>query len=192
MCMCKDIYLVGIMSKRIKILTVACFIAIALLAVELSLFGYGAVKIVRYICLIVALYPIAIIDYRKKIIPNKILLVLLAMRLVLFVAEYIVYSNTAITVYLSSFMGGLIGFVIMGICYFITKGGMGAGDVKLFFVMGMFLGPRVIMGVAFMSALVAAIYSIVLLLRKRTTMKETLPFGPFVFVGTFITMGMGF
>lgn len=77
------------------------------------------------------------------------------------------------------------------LAHFISKGGIGMGDVKLFAVIGCYVGSRSIMSAAFLSVLSGAVYCIVMLLLKKIKLKEEIPFAPFIFVGTMLTMALG-
>ena len=64
----------------------------------------------------------------------------------------------------------------------------GGGDVKLAFVMGLYLTGERIMGALFYGTVLCCIYSIVQLIRKKLTLKNGVPMTPFLFLGTFITL----
>ncbi len=70
----------------------------------------------------------------------------------------------------------------------LNPAGMGYGDVKLSGVIGMALAwlgwPVLLLGAALAFVLSAAV-SLVLLVLRRVTLKSTLPFGPFMLLGTF-------
>lgn len=88
-------------------------------------------------------------------------------------------------------MGFLIGTIVFGACYLLSRGGMGAGDVKLMAVLGFFLGGSVIISVMVLAVFCSAIYSIVNLIRKKTSLKAEIPFAPFVMIGTVLAMALG-
>ena len=77
------------------------------------------------------------------------------------------------------------------LCYLISRGGIGVGDVKLFAVIGCFVGSGTILTLTFLSVVVSAAYSIIMLVLKKTGLKEEIPFAPFVLVGTVLTMALG-
>lgn len=67
----------------------------------------------------------------------------------------------------------------------LTRGrGMGGGDVKLAFLMGLVLGWPKILSALFLAFAVGAIYGIILIIMKRKTFKSEVPFGPFLVMGT--------
>ena len=92
---------------------------------------------------------------------------------------------------ISSVFGALIGGGIFLLAHFISKGGVGMGDVKLFAVIGFYVGNGSIMAAAFLSVMAGAVYSITMLLFKKIKLKEEIPFAPFIFVGTILTMALG-
>ena len=68
---------------------------------------------------------------------------------------------------------------------------MGAGDIKLGFLMGLILGyPQILTGL-FLSFLFGAIIGTGLIILKKKTLKSEVPFGPFLVTGTFIAMFWG-
>lgn len=75
---------------------------------------------------------------------------------------------------------------------FITKGrGMGYGDVKLGFLIGLFNGfPHNLLAI-FLGFLVGSVYSLFLIAMGKKSMKDTIPFGPFLITGSFITFFAG-
>jgi len=74
----------------------------------------------------------------------------------------------------------------------ITKGkGMGIGDIKLAFLMGLLLGWPSIFVALFLAFLIGAIIGIGLILTHKKTLKSEIPFGPFLVTGTFIALFWG-
>ncbi len=75
---------------------------------------------------------------------------------------------------------------------FITKGrGMGGGDVKLGFLIGLLNGfPNSIVAI-FSAFLTGAIYSLILVIARRKKFKESIAFGPFLVVGNYIALLYG-
>lgn len=74
----------------------------------------------------------------------------------------------------------------------ITKGrGMGGGDVKLGLLIGLFNGfPYNVLGV-FLGFVAGSLVSILLIVMKKKTMKDIVPFGPFLIVGSIISLVWG-
>lgn len=178
-------------DKRFRILAVAGGIAGIVLCVEFVLFSYSVPKILRYLILLESMFLIAWIDQRERRIPNKILLAMLAARTVIFIVEWILIPSMGLALLISSGFGMLLGGGMFLLAHFLSRGGVGMGDVKLFAVAGWYVGAGSIMALVFLTALVSAAYSIVMLLLKKIKLKEEIPFAPFVLMGTILTMALG-
>lgn len=171
-------------------LAAALFIEIAL-AAEFALFSYGILKSIRYLLLTGGLFFIAWIDQHEKRIPNKLLLFLLAGRVFLLLLEWIAFPGMGLSLLISSALGMLLGGGMFLLAHFISRGGVGMGDVKLFGVIGCYAGAGTIMPLSFLTIMISAIYSIVMLLLKKLKLKEEIPFAPFVLIGTIVTLAIG-
>ncbi|PIP22482.1 MAG: prepilin peptidase, partial [Candidatus Nealsonbacteria bacterium CG23_combo_of_CG06-09_8_20_14_all_39_25] len=68
---------------------------------------------------------------------------------------------------------------------------MGLGDVKLAFLMGLFLGFPNILVALFLAFFIGAIIGIGLIISGKRTLKSEVPFGPFLITGTFIALFWG-
>ena len=178
-------------DKRFCILAVAGVIAGIVLCAEFVLFSYSVPKILRYLILLESMFLIAWIDQRKRRIPNKILLAMLAARIVILIVEWLLVPSIGMSLLISSAFGMLLGGGMFLLAHFLSRGGVGMGDVKLFAVTGWYVGAGSIMPLVFLTALISAAYSIVMLLLKKIKLKEEIPFAPFVLAGTILTMALG-
>lgn len=84
-------------------------------------------------------------------------------------------------------LGGLIGFLgplgISMLFYKIKKQeGLGGGDIKLFGILGIILGPLGILNNLFLSCSLGAITGIVLILAKKLDRNTPFAFGPFIII----------
>lgn len=89
-------------------------------------------------------------------------------------------------------LAGIIGGGFFLIQYLISKGKwIGAGDIRLGIFMGFILSwPNIIVGL-FIAYLIGAIIGIVLVLANKKKMQSQIAFGPFLVIGTIITMFIG-
>ncbi len=170
----------------------------------LFLFGYGAalgavawlcdfgpVKIVRCYVLIYALFYLALIDLREYKVPNRALLVLVGVRAVLLFAEWLLYPEYG-TVFLASVLSGAaVGMGILLLGYFVSRRGIGAGDIKLFGVIGLYTGPMGTIFILFLALLAASVCSAVLLLTKKKKGRDEIPFVPFAAAGAAVALLLG-
>ena len=88
-------------------------------------YGYHWLKIVRYVILTACLVPLGIIDYKQRIIPNKILLVMTGIRAVLLAGDMLVYPDYKWELIVSAFCGMAIGFVTFLLAYFCPEKALG-------------------------------------------------------------------
>jgi len=137
------------------------------------------------LALVLLLVPVTLIDFEHRIIPNQLMLVGTVVALGLLGAlapdrlpEHLVAAVAA---------GGF--FLVAVLAY---PRGMGMGDVKLAFVLGLFLGRDV--GPALFVALVAGtLIGAVLIARKgaQEGRKTAIPFGPFLALGALVALFAG-
>jgi prepilin signal peptidase PulO-like enzyme (type II secretory pathway) len=91
----------------------------------------------------------------------------------------------------SSAIGALVGAGVILLIVWLSRGGMGYGDVKFLAMVGAFTGARGAFATLFLGALLGSIVGIFLLATGRKKRKDAIPFGPFLAVAvillTFIT-----
>jgi prepilin signal peptidase PulO-like enzyme (type II secretory pathway) len=68
---------------------------------------------------------------------------------------------------------------------------MGVGDIKLAFLMGLFLSWPDILVALFLAFFIGAIIGVGLILAGRKKLQSEVPFGPFLVTGTFIALFWG-
>ena len=144
-------------------------------------------NVVEYILVVVFISLMVIVtvsDMYYQIIPNIILIVFLP---VIFTLR--MFSDEIVWYY--SIAGGVLGF---GFMYLISwygkkrfkKEALGGGDIKLYFLIGLFLGVETVFLSIMFAALLALIYS--LIKRKKS---GYLPFVPFIFGGSMLAYFFG-
>ena len=139
-----------------------------------------------------ALVAISAIDLEHFIIPNRIVYPLgFASVFLLALAALIGHDWTAFG---RSLLGALAAFSFFFVLHLVAPGGMGFGDVRLSFVLGLFLGwlgwPEVLGGL-FAGFLYGAVIGIVLIAVGSRGRRQHIPFGPFLAAGTmtFVLVG---
>ena len=86
----------------------------------------------------------------------------------------------------SIFFGEIFCAVSFGLAYLLSRGSMGAGDVKLALVMGLYLTGEYVSGAVLYGCLAAALFSLVQLARKKLGRRDKIPFVPFLYIGLII------
>ncbi|MCL2219132.1 MAG: prepilin peptidase [Chitinispirillia bacterium] len=139
---------------------------------------------------LVLLIPIAVIDIRHYIIPDRFTLVFLALSLG---AAFIPGGLSPIQSLLGLLAGGGSLF-LMGVIgtYLLKKGdAMGMGDVKLMAWFGALFGAQAaLLGIAF-GALLGSVAGGVMILLKKLGDEHRIPFGPFLGAGTAVALFFG-
>lgn len=134
-------------------------------------------------CLIVIFFA----DVKYQIIPDQIQIGLLFFSILYFiVGTGHTLSIQQITIRLLS---GLSVMTPILLIYYFTKGrGMGFGDVKLAFNMGILLGIKGGLLALYFAFIIGGIFGAYLLLSKKKKLKSKIAFGPFLVLGTIILL----
>ncbi|WP_102263739.1 prepilin peptidase [Mesobacillus jeotgali] len=127
---------------------------------------------------------ITVSDFAYMIIPDKILIVFA----VIFAALRIYHP---LTPWWDSFVGASAGFVLLLLIAFVSKGGMGGGDIKLFALIGFAVGFKTMLLAFFFSTFFGAFFGILGLITGMVKRKQPIPFGPFIAIGTLVAYFFG-
>lgn len=125
-------------------------------------------------------------DYWEQIVPNRLLFLLL----ILFAVWIGFWGMQDIDAVIRMLPAVLLGFLFSVLCfgvgYLLSHGSMGAGDVKLAVIMGLYLTGDYVVEAVLYGCIIAAGFSAVQLLRKKLTRKDRIPFVPFLYLGLII------
>ena len=125
---------------------------------------------------------LTISDFAYHLIPDKILLSTFP----LLVPIGIWLSDETIG---SHLLGGIVFFGGLLLIAYLTKGGMGGGDIKLFGLIGLTMGLTDTFIVFFIACLVGSVVGISIKLVKKDT--KVIPFGPYIAIGVLFTLVYG-
>lgn len=88
--------------------------------------------------------------------------------------------------------GGLLGGGVIGLIVLLTLGrGMGAGDIEVCFVSGLYLGFYKSIVMLMLSVIIGGIYAVILMIFKRKGLKSAIPFAPCICLASVITVFFG-
>lgn len=125
------------------------------------------------------LISVSVIDIHHRIIPNGIVLAGLFFGILLnFHSLNAVYNGL-----LGFFLGGGI-LLLVALAF---RGGMGGGDIKLAAMMGVYLGWQHILLTLFLSFLFGSIIGMGMVFIRGKTLKDAIPFGPFLAAGGIVS-----
>lgn len=151
----------------------------------LSFYTLGfSVELVVALLFVSMLVIITVSDIAYMLIPNKILLPFA-------IAIAMLRLVSPLTPWWDSFLGAAVGFLVLLLIAIVSKGGMGGGDIKLFFVIGLVLGTKLTLFTLFLAALFGSIVGIIYLRRTRQGRKTPVPFGPSIAVAAVISYFYG-
>lgn len=148
-----------------------------------------SVNFIFYALILSVLIVVTLIDLKSMIIPDSLVVAILVLSIL---HKLINYYINQIPMNLLNSLGGLIlagGLFLL--ILFLSRGGMGGGDVTLIGSLGFVLGVKLIVLNIFLSFVLGAIISIFLLLTKIKTRKDPIPFGPFIVIAFFISLFWG-
>jgi leader peptidase (prepilin peptidase) / N-methyltransferase len=145
-----------------------------------------------YLVLVSALLALALIDLDTFLLPNKIVYPLTVALVVLLALAAVL--DDAGDDFVRALLGGLSAFAFFGIVHLISPRGMGFGDVKLSFSLGVALGwiswGSVFLGL-FLGFLLGAVVGMALIATKVKSRRDHVPFGPFLAAGTVLAILFG-
>lgn len=149
--------------------------------------------LIKYMILTPMLVSVAVIDFKENIIPNRLLLTMAEVGLLL----TFIYGISDINLAMDMLLGMLVGIVIFGILTLLGrlvsgKDAMGMGDVKLMAALGLFYGSSNILAISIISFLLGAIISIILIITKKRKIDDYIPFGPFIVIASYISIFVPF
>lgn len=142
----------------------------------------------RMLVALVCIAGAACNDYREERIPNIFPLVMAFSGLVCLAVGYVTSQNGAKSYIASSLIATVLVASCMSVAALLTKNGIGIGDIKLLSALALLGGIYTVGGTLFFGMLICFLTAIVLLLSKKKTIKESLPFGPFIFIGYMISI----
>jgi leader peptidase (prepilin peptidase)/N-methyltransferase len=170
--------------------------------IELSsalLFGLAALKFhfrletIVYAAFFWVLVVLSAIDLEHRLLPDRVVFPALAVG-----AAGLTIAAVA-GGYPDALVHAAIGAAIFGgflfVVAFVNPAGMGGGDVKLAFLLGMFLGYLdgwgVVMVGMFLSFVLGGVIGLIAMLVSGGGRKMQVPFGPFLVLGTMIAVFLG-
>ena len=142
-----------------------------------------------------ALIVIFVSDLNYQIIPDQVVYLAILISLIYQIFLHLpgVSPPAAGPLHLGGvLLASVVSAVFFFLLFYLTRGrGMGLGDVKLAALMGLFLGfPKIIIAF-YLAFLTGAIFGVILVLLGKKKLGETIPFGPFLVAGTFISLFCG-
>jgi leader peptidase (prepilin peptidase) / N-methyltransferase len=142
--------------------------------------------------LVSALIVITFIDLDFQIIPDVITLPGMVIGLA---ASHFLFPDPFTRNSLLGFVNSVIGLFAGGVSFYLiailSKGGMGGGDVKMMAMVGAFMGWKGVLLTTLIGSLTGSLIGVGLMVFKGKGRKTKIPFGPFLALGSLITLFFG-
>jgi len=145
-----------------------------------------------YLVFFSSLLAISVIDLKLQIIPNRIVYPTIFASIPLLAVAALAQHDGGRLV--RALVSAALAWFALLVIHLVQPGGMGFGDVRLSFILGLFLGwlsySHVLVGLfmGFLGGAVVGVLLVALRLRKRT---DHVPFGPFLAAGAAIAVLVG-
>lgn len=171
-----------------------------------SFYGFLVVWVLVFIVWLL----ISIIDSRHYLIPNELniglgilgVIIVLIKRLPsswllpfhnTFLRHYELLFSPFQNVIANHLLGALLGALFFGVLIVVSRGrAMGLGDVKLALASGLVLGWPDIGLATLLAFIFGGTWGVILLLTKKKTMRDKIPFAPIFILGIVVTVFFGF
>lgn len=153
------------------------------LLMSMCLLNFASIPLPQFFYLTAIIFFLTLItftDFEQYVIFNKMLLpfavlgILAAIQLNLPITDRI----------LAAVAGGGIFFVIA----LITGGGIGGGDIKLVFVLGIWLGGKILLNVILFASVFGGVIALLLIFTKKMNRKSYFAYGPYFTLTTIIIL----
>ena len=167
--------------------------------------------ITTWILVLLALLTMSVIDFHHRIIPDSINIFIGFSGVALicykyffgsigeklgsgsFLGSYTLMFPLGSSFPLNSVIGLIFGLGFLGALFVISGGrGMGLGDVKLAAALGLLMGWPDIALALILAFITGAVLSLTLIFTKRKSIKDYVPFGPFIALGVVLVFFFGY
>lgn len=139
---------------------------------------YDVLVIIFSLCLLVHIYT----DCKEQLLYDKVSTILMTAGII-----YAYYFGDL----WQSLYGASLSLGIMLVIYWLSRGGMGLGDVKLALVLGIWLGLEQSLLCLIMAFVTGGLVGVGLLLCGIKSRKDAIPFGPYLCVAGWCSLIFG-
>jgi prepilin signal peptidase PulO-like enzyme (type II secretory pathway) len=120
-------------------------------------------------------------DLEQRRLPHLLLDPLIA------ICAVFAFVNPTLSL-LDAAIGAAAALALLGVLGLVIRSGVALGDLYLIVPLGLLLGWPAIFSAIFIAALLVSASSLVLLATRRVGLKSYVPFGPFLVMGTVVTL----
>ena len=152
----------------------------------------GGSEVPAYLVFFLCLVSITVIDFQLQIIPNRIVYPTIFASVPLLALAALLGGDW--DRFGQAMLGATLAWLALLVIHLISPAGMGFGDVRLAFVLGLFLGwidlGHVMTGL-FLGVLLIAVVGVFLAVLRLRSLQEHIAFGPFLAAGSTVAVFAG-
>lgn len=165
----------------------------------LLVFSYFSLSLnfIFYLTLLYLLLGIALIDLEHRIVPNRVIAAGLIAGLLCYLPQLVALWLSVPTWMIvrqglvDALAGMLLGAGIMLVIFIVSRGGMGAGDIKLMAMIGFYVGLHGTAVVLLLAFIFGSIVGLTFMALGKLTRKDALPFAPFLALAALVEVLWG-
>lgn len=150
---------------------------------SLSEGGTAMPTLIRHGIALVFIMSAMLFDLRTHLIPNFLIIAMLLFGVAMLFGEFLFFRPIFRNAAISAGVGLIVCLPIFYLLSILTRNGLGMGDVKLISAMAWLLGLTVTLFSVLFGLILCTLTAIFLMLMKKKTKTDFLPFAPFVFGG---------
>lgn len=124
---------------------------------------------------------LAVVDIERRVIPNRVVYPAVALALAL---SWVWSDREPI----DALVGGVGAFVVGVAIRAFVGSGLGGGDVKMAALVGTVVGHPAVLSAAVVTALIAGLVAVLLLVSGHATRTDSFPYGPFIAAGGLVAL----
>ena len=173
---------------------------------KLSFYHYSLALAVLWTAFFLSLLLVSLIDIRLNMIPDElnIFIAILGLAIAIINAKFFNFLNGSLigsyapifdfhdNIFINRLVALAFCFIFFGGLIIFSKGKvMGAGDLKLSVGLALAFGWPEVMLLTFLAFILGSIVGLFLIINRKATMKNYLPFAPFLALGGFLIYAYG-
>ena len=148
----------------------------------------GAFTLLQRGLLVVFGYLAAVSDIRTKKVPNGLILAMSAGWVLSLVPQLFFDTEAALAILRNSVLGFVISGALFLLVYYVSKRGLGGGDVKFMAAAGLYLGFQGILPAMLIGSVLAGLFGIALMLLGKIGRRDSIQLVPFLYIGILATI----
>lgn len=175
-------------QKKAAVISALNAIICGAVGFRLMMHSYDAIYIIKILFAVYLISLCSITDYKAHRIPN-----LLTAILAIIEAALLFIGKLADQQYISSYIFGaafscIAVVIFLSLASFLSKGGLGLGDIKLLAAFSLLGDIYLLCSTIIISMIGCSLVGIILIIAKKRSIKDGLPYAPFMFVGLAISV----